>query len=126
MKIKTYNLSDMALDYAVALAEGWQDYEEDEFGFSWHVDNGSAWLSLFAFQPVKMWEISGPIIEREEIEIKKGNPLYFPTGNEKGDHFEPLWLSGTMNGPTPLVAAMREFVLRKLGPEVEVPDSLVR
>ena len=30
------------------------------------------------------------------------------------------------NGPTPLIAAMRCYVISKLGEEVEVPDELAR
>lgn len=27
------------------------------------------------------------------IEIVKGNPLYFPSGNENGHHYETLWIA---------------------------------
>jgi hypothetical protein len=71
------------------------------------------------------WAQGGPIIEREGIEIRKGNPLYFPTGNDNGDHYESLWLAGKQHGPTPLIAAMRCFVASKLGDEVDVLKELV-
>lgn len=76
------------------------------------------------FQPAHRWAQGGPIIEREGIELREGNPLYFPQGNEKGDYHEPLWISGKMRGPTPLIAAMRCFVASKLGDTVGVPEEL--
>jgi hypothetical protein len=105
MKIKTSELQGAALDWAVAKAMG--EYKPTA------VPNYST-----------DWAQGGPIIERENIEIKKGNPLYFPQGNEKGDYYEDLWIAGKMHGPTPLIAAMRCYVASKLGDEVEVPDEL--
>jgi hypothetical protein len=76
------------------------------------------------YTPSTNWEQGGPIIDREGIETRKGNPLYFPKGNESGDHYEPLWLSGKQQGTTPLIAAMRCYVASKLGDEVEIPEGL--
>ena len=80
------------------------------------------------------WSHGGPIIEREGIEVVRGNDLYFPKGNEKGDHYELLWLATLplmdlpqgyrFHGPTPLISAMRCFVASKLGDEVEIPNEL--
>ena len=64
------------------------------------------------------------IIKSEGITVREGNPLYFPKGNENGDLYEPLWVAGKMHGQTPLIAAMRYYVVSKLGVEVEVPDDL--
>ena len=76
------------------------------------------------------WQTCGPIIEREGIEVVRGNDLIFPKGNEKGEYSEPLWLSsyrgGRMfHGPTSLIAAMRCLVESRLGDEIDVPDELV-
>lgn len=115
MKIKTSELTAAALDWAVAKADGvdcrvWKGMVVDECSnpLMYHDD----------------WGLAGPIIEREGIEVRKGNPLYFPKGNENGDFYEPLWTAGKMHGQTPLVAAMRCFVCSKLGDEVEVPEEL--
>jgi len=88
------------------------------------------------YDPSTDWSQGGPIIEREGIEVVRGNNLYFPKGNEKGDHYESLWLARlplmdlehgyTLHGPTPLIAAMRCFVASKLGDEVDVPDKLMK
>jgi hypothetical protein len=113
MKIKTSELTGPALDWAVAKSEGcpvhspdWNNRFIDAYGYS------------------NDWSKGGPIIEREGIEISKGNPLYFPQGNEHGDHYEPLWLAGKQHGPTPLIAAMRCYVASKLSDEVEIPEEL--
>lgn len=125
MKIKTSELSGEALHFAVAIAEGWQDFEEEDEGFSWHRGKGSAWLTLETFRPSELWEQGGPIIEREEIGLKRNLPC------SKGREWEAQpsisakgaggrWAYGT----TPLIAAMRGYIASKLGYEVDIPDSI--
>jgi len=71
------------------------------------------------------WTQGGPIIDRmyaEGFEMVRGGP---DSGNER------VWaklhdMADYMHGPTPLVAAMRCFVVSKLGEEIEVPDELMR
>ena len=121
MRIKTSELSGAALDWAVAKCEGWLD---DCNGWLYQatvkdVEEGS-------YKPSTDWAQGGLIIERENIGITKGNPLYFPQGNEKGDYYEPLWLAGKQHGQTPLIAAMRCYVASKLGDDVDVPEELVQ
>ena len=63
------------------------------------------------------WSFSGPIIEREGIGLD-----YYPDSG--------LWHAGTCEGTvwgmgrTPLIAAMRCFVMSRLGEEVEIPEEL--
>ena len=105
MKIKTSELTDAALDWAVVKCEGIQD---SEFVRT-HMD---AW-------PYSTdWSQGGPIIEREEI-----GSLHEARG---------VWSASTkwedpakvFYGKTKLIAAMRCYVASKLGDEVEVPDEL--
>lgn len=114
MKVKTSELAGPALEWAVARCKGieWElgDLDAREYGPG--------------FKPSTTWADGGPIIEREGIEVKKGNPLYFPKGNEDGDFYEPLWLAGKQHGQTPLIAAMRYYVASKLGDEIEIPEEL--
>ena len=107
MKIKTLELVDAALDWAVAKCEGRRP-------------------SLFIFQRTGKldprhnystdWSQAGPIMHREKMRVG-------PYGTAD------LWIAGNDKaadvGPTPLIAAMRCFVSSKLGDEVEVPDELV-
>jgi hypothetical protein len=116
--MKTSELIGPALDWSVAKCEGYIDDRN-----SWlygatlkDVEDGS-------FRPSSSWSQGGPIIERERIEVTQGNPLYFPQGNEQGDHYEPLWLAGKQHGQTVLIAAMRYYVASKLGDEIEIPSS---
>jgi hypothetical protein len=71
------------------------------------------------FYPSESWDHGGPIIEREEIHIAKNwrddsqwtaahGVIWFPTHEE--------WI----DGPTPLIAAMRAYVASKFGDTV--PD----
>ena len=119
MKIKTSELNGLALDWAVAKCES---VNAEAFRLYYRDAEGDGNLE---FHYSTNWAQGGPIIERENIEMKKGNPLYFPKGNEKGEHYENLWIAGKMNGPTPLIAAMRCYVASKLGDEVVVPDELM-
>jgi hypothetical protein len=122
MQIKTSELRDAALDWAVGFAQcmeatGGKPIQARDL-MAAAVRNGIASYSTD-------WSQAGPIIERESIDIQKGNPLYFPKGNEHGDYYEPLWIAGGKHGRTPLEAAMRCYVARKLGNEVDVPDELL-
>lgn len=131
MKVKTSSLAGAALDWAVAQCEGISVHVSRG---GWIVFDADAWpqfrndyndYKLQSFAPSTNWALGGPITEREGIEIRKGNDLYFPQGNENGDYYEPLWLAGKQHGPTPLIAAMRCYVTAKLGNEVEVPEELL-
>ena len=121
--MKTSELTGAQLDWAVAKCE--DGVNIDASGLPWLPDESpnehgeAVW-----FKPSTDWAQGGPIIEREEIEIRKGNPLYFPKGNELGEYYEPLWLAGKQHGQTPLIAAMRCYVASKLGDEVEIPEEL--
>lgn len=125
MKIKTSELTGAALDWAVAKCENIPSLHLVKkpgkvcvYGEISNID--------FPYQPSTDWAQGGPVIEREKIEIRKGNPLYFPKGNEKGEHYESLWLAGKQHGQTPLIAAMRCYVASKLGDDVDVPEEITQ
>lgn len=79
------------------------------------------------YSPSSRWEQGGPIIERERIIIAPaGSP---PDGDYEWRAQYPKHPRDEWNcyGPTPLVAAMRAFVLDRFGEEVEDIDApLVR
>ena len=64
------------------------------------------------------WSQGGPIIEREKIGI-------VPMADGWEAQFEDERIGKVSYGPTYLIAAMRCYVMAKLGEEVEVPDELV-
>lgn len=103
--MKTSELTGAALDWAVAKCEGLPD---TEYARS-HMD---AW-------PYSTdWAQGGPIIEREKITVR------FWEG-EDFVHAYKWNTEGWMEGPTPLIAAMRCYVASKLGDDIEIPEELI-
>ena len=96
--MKVSELQGAALDWAVAECE---QFVEDEF------------------EPSENWADGGPIIEREGISVATDDVEPWCGFIEDGET-NVLFFSG----PTPLIAAMRCYVVSKLGDEVEVPDEL--
>lgn len=108
MKIKTNELTGVALDWAVAKCDGLLD--------QWGV------CAPVGFRPSTDWAQGGPIIERENISVGYQGHLGVPP--------DSLWYATDRGdacgfGRTPLIAAMRCFVASKLGDTAEVPDELV-
>lgn len=86
------------------------------------------------FQPSTDWAQGGPIIEREGINTFKYNKLDESETDKWCGHKivkrtdwrgDSLSVAVAMDGPTPLIAAMRCYVTSKLGEEIEVPDELL-
>lgn len=117
MKVKTQDLIDTALDWAVAKCEGfkYELYEHNRKKWENGLHRPQHW------QPSTNWAQGGPIIEREEI----GSFHYI-----HGFH-GPTWSARIgsggfqQDGPTLLIAAMRCFCASHLGDEVDIPDELV-
>lgn len=138
MKVKTSELIGPALDWAVAKCEVAQGvYIKVRTSVKDVIDNtympmvqtevgyGPENWTVAAFSTD--WSQGGPIIEKEDISVQcfdRSSPLkkkwnaYMP-----GEM--PYRADEEINGPTALIAAMRAFVINKLGTEVEVPDELV-
>lgn len=123
MKLKTSELTGVALDWAVAKAEGagaalvstrsrgdvllLGDPTE-------HCDAGEH------YAPSTNWAQGGPIIAWEGIELLHHRRGVLSLGwNAKNDSW-----GAESSGPTPLIAAMRCYVAYRLGAEVDVPDSI--
>ena len=113
--MKTAELSGMALNWAVAKAEGityavWEGQVVDKFSnpLLYHDD----------------WSLAGAIIERE------GMGLWMYHWNEQGEP-ESGWYAEDKDGDhvhtgkTPLEAALRCYVASKLGDEVQVPEGVI-
>lgn len=124
MKIKTSELTDVQLAYAIG------QIDPD----AWVYDNlrigklyGKVSTMLYdhpdgealQYSPASNWAQGGPIIEREFIRIQPESP-YWEAGTytDAGDCFVGV-------GETPLIAAMRCYVASKLGDEIEIPQELV-
>ena len=125
MKIKTSELSGTALDWAVAMAEGWTaKTEQDAQGEYLWLYKGSRGMNPKHYHPTQ-WSIGGPIVEREWIELIINTYVF---GGEWAAQIADDVPDGYHHatGNTPLIAAMRCYVASKLGDEVEVPDELTQ
>ena len=137
-RMKTSELKDRALDWAVAVADGrWQKWITSEkrlgtsvmdvglYGHSglraW--SESKDWFEPYSpsTDPAQAW----PIIERERIEWQ-----WLPASNKAHQYGARKPSMGGINrtfchdGPTILVAVMRCFVASRLGDEVDVPKEL--
>ena len=120
MKIKTSELTDAALDWAVATCEG-RGCEFEDPRDPWLTRNGIADQPLHSYTPSTDWAQGGPITELEGVTTAA--PL------QPGDLWGAWkWIesrdSYKQYGLTPLIAAMRCFVASRLGDEVDIPDEL--
>lgn len=129
MKIKTSELTGTALDYTVSLITNPEWTEEDRwYSTLWYVATGDP--DDEPYMPSENWAQGGPIIEREGIATREIPPV----SGDNGHIFTRRWIAEMFRfpggprravayGTTPLVAAMRCYVVSRLGDEVNVPDS---
>jgi hypothetical protein len=108
MKIKTSELTGENLGYAVALIEypEWKEQGYLESIHDLHFDDGDH------YAPWKNWHQGGPIIEKQAIDLSRAGRGWYAL-------IAPSIIS---SGSTPLEAAMRAFVLAKLGNTIEIPE----
>jgi hypothetical protein len=131
MKVKTSELTGAALDWAVAKCEG----HETEFA---KLRSDLIYVLVWkccpltgdkevqhTFEPSTCWSQGGPIIERRGIAVMRiANRLPHQQweAGEEGETETEFW--GIVCGPTPLIAAMRFYVIDELGDEVDIPEEL--
>lgn len=122
MKMQTSELQGAALDWVVAKCEGWQPvYTNGSLYPVFQKRRAVEWR--FRREYSTEWSEGGPIIEREGITVRC-------IGRDINGFIWDAAVSEThggdeeMEGPTPLIAAMRCYVASKLGPEVDVPEEL--
>jgi hypothetical protein len=127
MKVKTANLIDQALDWAVAKAKDlkWFLTTPDKYLCVWKIcsltgePEGSC-----SYDPSTNWAQGGPIVDgmmASGLQLKatdRAEPHYKCAASLSQPY-------GFYFGPTPLISAMRCFVASKLGDEVDVPEELV-
>lgn len=106
MKIKVIEAEGYVLDWLVAKCLG--------FGLDLAPDG------YYTFKPSTDYAYGGPIMEREKFCA----PLWYRFG-EQWVASHPKNAALGILGPTQLIAAMRCYVISKLGEEVEVPDDLM-
>jgi hypothetical protein len=119
IKLKTSELTGAALDRAVAKAKR---IELSHGCYNRLLVDGrmSAGQKMLApYNPSTDWEQGGPIVELEGINLRalSGALWEAETWSAEGGQY-------LLDGPTPLVAAMRCYVASKLGDQVELPEEL--
>lgn len=105
--MRTSELQGAALDWAVAKCEGLMQGQIAIDG----VTHGF-------FRPSTDWAQAGPIIERENIHLQKDDLDVYWWAKHPSNR---AWI----NGPTPLIAAMRCYVASKLGEDIDIPEELL-
>lgn len=118
IEVKTAELIGPALNYATAVADGW-DFSRQFYQ-----------VMFQGYCPSTDWAQGGPLIEKYHVQTSFNGCGFSrsPTGEywcayackDSGEELRP---SGS--GPTPLVAACRAIVSAKLGDVVSVPAELV-
>jgi hypothetical protein len=123
--VKISKLNDIALRYAVAVAEGYLERGELHWGMSTMQGVGMClWTeNCGCYDPVADWEIGGPLIDKHKIWLSpptECEPLgwdaeiYDPTGYEV--------IGKAVACPTALVAVCRAVVMSKFGSKIDIPD----
>lgn len=133
--MKTSELTGPALDWAVAVCEGWvlrlplmgsvqKPWFErtDKTG----IFRRETWELLYSTDRSQ----GGLLIEREKIDVAWSEEGWYANMYWRGLDIVPAGAAGESlrcigDGPTPLIAAMRCFVASRLGDEVEVPWELL-
>lgn len=113
--MKTSELTGAALDWAVAKAEGYTDWDWATETFLGPVYGSGTRTRVSPPEYSTDWALAGPIIEREKIAI--------------GFDDEFGWMGMDMDGfyymgATPLEGAMRCYAISKLGAEIDIPEEL--
>ena len=117
-KIKASELTAPALDWAVAKCEGIDLFETEGWLYA---EEGRK-----PYRPSTDWALAGPIIEREEIGIRRHLPCLRGREWEASPSISAKGAGGKIcYGPTPLIAAMRCYVASRMTDEVEVPEVLL-
>ncbi len=129
MKIKVSEATGPVLDHMVHIVIGLTIREDFKYGRMYYRPQTKpdevAWENV----PLPYstdWSQGGPIIEREEIGIRRNAPCSKGCEWQGSPSITAKGAGGKWGyGPTPLIAAMRCFVSSKLGDEVEVPEELL-
>jgi hypothetical protein len=131
MKMKTEELTGLALDWAVAKCEDamYPIGNVKLIEGKWLLicvggdpDHGG---SRVYFNPSTDWEQGGPIIDRIKGLTQHTWLEAYRLESQCECHihnYEGNWIKF---GPTPLITAMRCYVASKLGDEVEIPEELI-
>lgn len=115
MKVKTRDLTGIALDWAVAKCLGQDEETLDPLTFA-----NTAWPTG-VYKYSSRWSQGGPIIESEGMTVGRSlNPGEWSAESFAADGTT----THVRSGPTLLIAAMRCFVAAYAGNEIEISEEL--
>jgi hypothetical protein len=117
--MKTAELTGVALDWAVAMSEGFQSVYTNGSILPVFRKCGAVENTIRCYSTD--WAQGGPIIEREEIDVLM-EQQDLKTWAAEIYHSPKAYIR--QRGRTPLTAAMRCYVASKLGDEVDIPKEL--
>lgn len=154
VNVRTAELQGAALDYCVAITEGYECQFDDEVSGPWLVP-AEGYLHdekpLGRFKPSTDWGQGGPLIEEHAITVlrcdddwgeddegfctneripvwcavKGQHSIQSSTEHQQHEAMYQVYEDEALYGPTPLVAAMRCLVASKLGATVSTPVGLL-
>lgn len=124
--METNKLEGAALDWAVAKCENHQyrcPWLLEQQGYVAWQSYERGWGNPTPDYSTN-WSQGGPIIEREKIVVtpigRPISPLNLWSASVEHAGVDSIWV----DGPTPLIAAMRCYVTSKLSDKVDVPKEL--
>ncbi|MDD2109687.1 MULTISPECIES: phage protein NinX family protein [Pseudomonas] len=126
IEVRVSNLVDAALDWAVAIAEGFTI--DPECRTTWHRDGIPSSISIrgaaegFGWRPSTNWAQGGQLIDKHSGTAQHIPGLPADLCYAGGPAGAGVWCYG----PTALIAFCRGLVNHKLGDTVQVPKELLR
>ena len=130
--MKTQDLIGAQLDWAVAKCEGYECEFGDEVSGPWLVPQ-EGYLHdekpLASFRPTTDWNLAGPIITQEGINLTmlvEGEVDPEDVGSWCAAYDRDNFGDGekSCTASTPLIAAMRVYIMAKFGDEINIPEEL--
>lgn len=129
MKLKASDLAGAALDWAVATCEG-VPLVKNPFGANYSpgywvhfggIVGGDYRKCGGKYSPSTNWAQGGPIVDAQRLKL---TPRFPHHPDWEAEFRFPAGGGANAFGPTPLIAAMRCYVISRLGQEVEEPEGL--
>lgn len=154
MKIKTPELSGLALDWAVDVASGNTPIIVPFKNSKGYAVYQAQWARCQGIRSLYSsdWAQAGPLIGQARINLVSVEGEYNPQLAGTAEAFSTYWVAEVgrlrptetygpqgddwgsvfqvdgyqpITGPTPLIAAMRAYVHARLGEEIEIPETLL-
>jgi Protein of unknown function (DUF2591) len=128
IEVKTGDLEGAALEWAVAIAEGWkpdiprdgQLKKEWPGGVTQYIvvgENAEMCATWHRYRPSTNWTHGGPLLEKHGISLTDRR-------KSDGNWYADIHAGQCMTGSTPLEASCRAIVAAKLGDIVQIPSEL--